>query len=387
MRPRAEPTRLTLAAQFEDITESDAGWTFSMWAQFYNLVNDRGWLFFNGSFAKTIRERVSKNRVKVHDGHNWMQNATNTIGRVLSAEEKPRGCRYVGFLTRSQEATAEKLSDGTMDENSVEVTITKAEKIERPLDQVPERIRPFVEITTEGLAVLTGIREVLWWDVGLVSKSSQDRPALIDAPVAVSFQDLPVSLSRWDPEGARERVADWATGGDIARLSRAHVLQLPGGECFGQIADVVDGDLVVVAGALDDAVKRVAEGLSGVLADSEIAIAMAAAGRHLGRYDEKKSLTLISHDDTSVETGANLAPTAQSGGGEPPSDTPQVEPSGTCTHSDEGSTGERIRILLQRARLQRLRHGALRSENEPAGDGRRPSTGRRTKRGRASTGH
>ena len=376
MRPRPEPTRVTLAAQFEDITESDAGWTYSMWAQFYNLVNDRGWLFFNGSFSKTIRERVSKNRVKVHDGHNWRSNATDTIGRVLSAEEKPRGCRYVGFLTRSQEATAQKLSDGTIDENSVEITITKAEKIERPIEEVPERLRPWVEITTEGKAVLTGIREVLWWDVGIVSKSSQDLPALIEAPAAVSFQDLPVSLSRWDPEGARGRVADWATGGDIVRLARAHVLQLPGGQCFGQIADVVDGELVVVADALEGALVGVSQGLSGLLADQEIAVAMATAGRHLGRYDEKKSLTPISSNDTSVETGAKLAPTARPGGGEPPSDTPSVEPSGTCTHSDEGSEAKRLQSLLQTAKLQRLRHRARRSQSGSARAGGRNSATR-----------
>jgi len=377
MKPRPEPTRLTLAAQFEDVTENDAGWTFQMWVQFYNLVNDRAWVFFNGSFAKTNRERVPGNRVKIHDGHNREHKGSDNLGRVLSAEEVPRGNRCVGFLSRSERSIAEKLADQTIDEASVEVTITKAEEINRPIESVPERIRPWVRINTEGMAVLTGIREVIWWDVGLVSKSSQDLPAVMEAPIAVSFQDLPVSLSRWDPDGAKGRVVDWAKGGDIVRLARAHVLQLPGGQCFGQIADVVDGELVVVAEALDGAMRRVAEGLSGVLADPEVEIAIAAAGRHLRRYDEKKSLTPIDAGGTSVETDANLAPTALSGGAEPPSDTPHAEPSGTCTHSDEGSETKRLHRLLEIAKLQRLRHQARRSQSEPADAGRRNSaTGR-----------
>ncbi len=373
MKSRPDPTRLLLAAQFEDLQESHAGWTFWVWAQFYGMINDRGWEFFNGSFAKTNQERVPSGRVKVHDGHNLGMTGSGNVGRVLKAEESGRGNRAHVFLTRSEESLAEKVNDKTITDVSVEVNVLSAEKIERPIDSVPIEIRRRVPITPNGMAEISGITEVIWRNMGLVSESSQLRSSLITPPLAVAFQDLPVSLSAWDPHGARDRVEQWAGEGNIARLSRAHLVQFPGGECFGQVADVEEGRLVVIADALNSVYAAVEESLADRLADPELATTLAATSLQVGRYEEKKSLTIVSGGGISVETDAKLASTAPTGGAEPPPDTPQGEPSGKCTHSDAGSEAKRLESLLQTAKLQRLRHRVQRRQSEPTGPGGRNS--------------
>ena len=204
-RHQPHSVKLQVASLVEDLTETDAGWTYQMWAQLFGVVNDRGWIFRNGSFKNTIKQRVAANKVKVHDGHNWAMNATDTLGRVLDAREETRGCRYTGFLSRSHEDIAAKLADETISENSVEVRLLKSQTVEGDIEDAPAQIRPWIDITTEGKAVFLEVQEIMWLAVGLVSASSQDAPAIISSPVTVSFEDLPVSLSAWDPEGAAER--------------------------------------------------------------------------------------------------------------------------------------------------------------------------------------
>lgn len=377
MRTRPDPTHLFLAAEFDELQESSAGWTFWAWAQFYGVVNDRGWEFVNGSFAKTNKERVLAGRVKVHDGHNLQSTGSGNVGRVLKAEESGRGNRAHIFLSRSEESLAQKVNDKTVTDVSVEVNILSAERVERPLESVPVEIRGRVPIAPNGAAEITAITEVRWRNLGLVSEASQLRDSLLTPPLAVDFQDLPVSLSAWDPRGARERVISWAGEGNIARLSRAYLVALPGGQCFGHFADVVDGELVAIADALESAYAAVEDGLGDRLADEDLAVTLAATTLQLVRYDKKKSLTLDLVDDISLAISADLALTAPPGGAEPPPDTPIAEPSGTCTHSDEGSEAKRLDGLLHTAKLQRLRHGATRSQSEPADPG-----GRNSARGR-----
>ena len=362
-----------LAAQFEDLTETDAGWTYSMWAQFYSMINDRAFWFFPGSFAKTIKERVSRNAVKISDGHPFEPDAANTLGRVVTAEETPRGCRYTGFLTRSSEEAAEKINNGTINENSVHVRIVKADRIERPLEDVPDSARPWVEITENGLAVITGITEVMWWAVGLVPASSQDKDAVISVPSAVSFDDLPVSLSPWNPAGARERLEAWAGAvvsvpsqgvsglpPDIVRLGRGHVAQMPGGGCFGQIVDIEEGRPVVVADALSGILASLEGEISEKLGDREIRATVDSAALLVSRYQEKAENLRRSKLTPPTADATDNGETAQTGGAEPP----------TGTHSDEGSDEERLSKLLRTVKLQQLRQRAQGVKDEPAGNGR-----------------
>ncbi len=381
------PDRITLAAQFEDVEETDAGWIFTAWAQLYGIVNDRAWRFRPGSFSKTIAERVGTNRVKIHDGHNWSMDVSGTIGRVLSAEDLAAGCRYRGFLNREHGEVASKLADQTISENSVEVIRLKSTAAEVEIGTVPEQIRPFVEITTAGLARIQDVQEVIWLAVGLVSGSSQDRAAIIEPPTLVSFQDLPVMLSRWDPTAARQRVAEYARdrdGVDFAALARAHLVQLSGGECLGQIADVgPDGRLVVVAEALGTAYSDVANRLGSHLADpAAVQMTLEGAADRLTRYTAKLSgdLTAAGNPDRPSDDQGADAPAAHLAA-EPRADTPE-EPSTASTHSPAGSNeaAEKLRELSRRIQLRHLRERAGEGvrQSEPAVTSRKSTAARGT---------
>lgn len=372
------PDRVSLAAQFENVQETDAGWTFSMWAQFFGIVNDRAWRFRKGSFAKTIRERVKTNRVKIHDGHNWSGNATDTIGRVLQAEEQPEGVRYKGFLNRSHEAIASKLADGTISENSVEIYRFKSICIDVSLDEIPKQCRGWVEITPDGKARIQEVTEVMWLAVGLVSGSSQDKGAVIEPPTLVSYQDLPVKMGRWDPEAARQRIQEYAASGegvDYAALSRAHLVQLSSGECLGQIADIdEDGRLVVVAEALGSAYADVAAHLGAHLRDSEaVRLTLFGAADRLARYTAKLGGGLTSPSDSGIgrdDTGAEAPPAPQAA--EPRASTP-AEPLAVSTHSEPGNeAADELAELRRRIQLQALRRRAEQGvESESTGTSRR----------------
>lgn len=372
------PDRVSLAAQFEDVEETDAGWTFAMWAQYFNIVNDRCWRFKKGSFSKTIRERVKSNRVKVHDGHNWAMNATGTIGRVLTAEELPEGVRYKGFLNRSHEGIASKLADGTISENSVEIYRMKAVCVEVPIDDIPRQCRGWVEITPDGKARIQEVTEVMWLAVGLVSGSSQDKGAMIEPPTLVSYQDLPVKMSRWDPEAARQRIQEYAAAGegtDFTALSRAHLVQLSSGECLGQIADIDDdGRLVVVAEALGAAYADIAAHLEAHLRDPEaVRLTLAGAADRLARYTAKLSGGLTNEIGGArgiSDTGADAPPAPQAA--EPRASTP-AEPLAASTHSEAGNeAAAKLDQLRRRIQLQALRQRAEQGvRSEPTGTSRR----------------
>lgn len=375
------PDRVSLAAQFEDVEETDAGWTFQMWAQYFNTVNDRAWRFKKGSFAKTIRERVRTNRVKIHDGHNWAMNATGTIGRVLTAEELPEGVRYRGFLNRTHEGIASKLADGTISENSVEIYRFKSVCVDVTLDEIPKQCRGWVEITPDGKARIQEVTEVMWLAVGLVSGSSQDKGAMIEMPTLVTYQDLPVKMSRWDPEAARQRIQEYAASGDgtdFAALSRAHLVQLSSGECLGQIADIDDsGRLVVVAEALGSAYADVAAHLEAHLRDPEaVRLTLAGAADRLAKYTAKLGGGLTNREEGArgiSDTGADAPPAPQAA--EPRASTPP-EPLAASTHSEAGNdAADKLKQLSRRIQLQALRYRTEEGvrHGEPARPSRNPA--------------
>lgn len=382
-RTRPEPTRCMLAAEFDDLKKTGAGWTFWVFSQFYDVINDRGWLFFNGSFTKTNRERAARGRVFVHDGHNLESKGSDNVGRVIATDEVPRGNKAHVFLSRTEEELAQKVNDRTIQDVSVDIFPLAAERIERPVDDVPVQIRNLISIEpSSGMAEIRGISEVLWMNLGLVGGSSQDADSIISSPLEVAFQDLPLSLLAWDPAGARARVDEWAGqengAANLARLCRAHLIQLPGGKCFGQVADVVEGELVAVVDAMEAAQLAVRDGLGEFLPDAETRAALSASAAHLDRYREKGSLTPDSYRGTSVDAGATLAPNAQEDGAGPPADTPETEPPQISTHSDKGSTEERLRRLILTTQLQQLRHetrARIRSDDVPAVPSGRTSAG------------
>lgn len=290
-QPTPDPERCRVSLQsVGDVAEADGGWVFTALAQAYGVVNDRLMIFRPGSGAKTIRERVPAGRVKIHDGHPWSPNSDTVAGKVLSAEETREGVKYTGFLSSTERDLATKVAEGVFDENSLELYVLREEQDEVPIEDVPMIARRWVNLTADGLAKVRAVQEWMWLAIGLVGASSQGIRSVIDPPRLVPYQDLPLAsrTTQWDPEGARQRVAQWAgaecfgAGSQSARMSRAFLARAGGGSDFlGQIADVVDGRLVVVPAALEAAAEQV-EGL--IETDPHTA---AAASRVIGRYEQR----------------------------------------------------------------------------------------------------
>lgn len=309
-RPDPERLRMTLAELDEpEETEDATGWVYGANAQSYNTVNDRLMLFRPGSGKKTIAERVPKGRVKIHDGHPWDPNSDTIVGRVLSAEETNLGVRYQGFLSASEETLVQKIRERTIDENSLELHVLLETPAEVEIAAVPEHVRKWVHLSSSGKAVVRGIDEWMWTAIGLVSRSSQGSPAILEDPRVVTFQDLPVVTSgapAWDPDAVHARLSAWSVGG---RPVPQAFLGYPGSPLGVPIADVLDDQLVVTPEALRHALEA--------LRSIEDPTLLATAARHLGRYEEKLRLTVAQKschpagesDALSDAAGPELPPT------------------------------------------------------------------------------
>lgn len=303
--PDPERVRVALSAVGE-VEERRGGFIFRAEAQAYGIVNDRLMLFLPGSGLRTVRERVPAGRVKIHDGHPYDPNSDTIAGRVLSAQETSSGVTYEGFLSSTEEKLATKITEGVIDENSIELHVLREMPMEVDPSEVPEHARRYCEMTSGGKAIIRGIREWMWLAVGLVSGSSQGHRAIIDTPRVVPFQDLPLSRVRepWDPAAAALRVREWVERPGVnpdhrpALLSRAYLCRAGSGFEL-QIADIAadSGELVVVPEALNAAAARARELME---TDPETALALA---RHIGRYEARLTSGPIEVHTTHNEPG------------------------------------------------------------------------------------
>lgn len=277
---------VSLAAEVtsKDLTRAqEGGWTYPAIAQKYKDVNDWLLYFFPNSGAKTIQERVPRRAIKIEDGHPMDGSVSSVFGYVASAEERQSGMRYVGFVSKQHEEIADKITDGTISENSIVLNILERAPKFVAIDLVPEISREFVTLNKDGLAVVTGIKQYRWKSVGLVSSSSQDFNAILAPPTMVGAAGaLDVKSGPWDPAIALQAVRNWG-GTNPARISRAHLVQLydaTGKEIFaGQIAEPGDnGELIVNIGAIPNALADVARAVGeSSLAESAKATTIKAA--------------------------------------------------------------------------------------------------------------
>lgn len=392
--PHPDPERFRVAlASIEAPTASDGGWQFRATAQVYNRVNDRLMVFRPGSGAKTIAERVPAGRVKIHDGHPWNPAASQTVGKVLAAEESDAGVTYTGFISGSEEAIATKLSEGVVDENSIEILVMREDVAEVDLEDVPEAARPWAQITPAGLAKVREIQEWMWFAIGLVSGSSQGVPAILEPPTFVPYQDLPVAAlaTSWDPDGAAARLQEWAgvnqagAGERWARLQRAFLCRggAPEGPGFEfQIADVLEGELVVVPEALEAALRNLEARI--VSTDSVATRAtLLAAARHVGRYEARLTSSLTNAPavvqtaavNSPAEVGAPATPPTTDAGHElPPTAGPATPPTdtdgSTTVDLEHAARAERLRGL--QTDLADLRLPNERSPHDPTGQRQQP---------------
>lgn len=370
-RPDAERSVVRLAAgdPGSSVVELEGGgWTFEAIAQVYDTVNDHLMLFAPGSGTKTVDERVRAGRVKIHDGHPYAAGPSSTLGVVLEAEERSvgagRGLWYKGRLSADAGSVATKLREGIIDENSLELVVLRESRAEVPIDRVPPQARRWCEMSPAGLAIVRRIDEWMWKAIGLVSDSSQGVRALL-CPRVTTYADLPVSAAlAWDPEGAVVRLAAYGSTPERRNeLAGAFVLRALGGGAIPYrvpIADVVDGELVVVRQALEDAYARLAA------EPSDVAV---VAARHLARYEARlTSGANGAQDSAGTEDGedAEVAPAATPP--EPatsdPEDAPPTGPVGSPEPQPPSATatGEAAEAALRAHRLRQLQLDALRAE-------------------------
>lgn len=305
LKANPEPERMSVRLTDIEICapREDGQHEYTAIAQFWDIVNDRLMVFRKGSFAKTIAEQLGRDvtpatsRIKINDSH--MHTARSTLGSVVEADEREIGVWHRGLLSATELEIFTKMREGHVDEESIEFFSVLESTTRVPLADVPVGAFIWEEAKGDGMVEVREMLEVAWVGLAILPASSQARRALLEFNCAVPFQDLPVAEAStpWDVEGAAERLATWAgkidqLGGrqrgsfpNYAKLARAHLLRGPikgGQETFlGQIADVVDGQLVVVPEALEIALVDLAD-VTQLGGPNSIACATT-----VGRYREK----------------------------------------------------------------------------------------------------
>ena len=358
-------------------TRDDGMMEFTAVAQFWNIVNDRMMMFRMGSAAKTIQERANRGAVKINDGH--MNGVRSTLGKVAEAREISTGLWYRGLISAAEPEAQTKLRESVIDQNSIEFHSKLEAPRAVPLSEVPEGVPEWAYDEVGGMVEVREILEFRWEGIALLQHSSQGRGAVLEVNCAIPFQDLPVAgrSTQWDPEGAAERLRGWAGSVDMpsrgsipnfAKLASAHLLRRPikNGEAqfFGQIADVIDGKLVVIPDALDAAMESIRRE-QGLPADDLI-----ACGTVAGRYCAKIAggvLTPPRGDAIHLGSAGDPAgPAPDTSGQAPPTD----DASGKCDAVEQRLLGKRLELMSLRLEAAAAQHPEVTSE--PAITGREP---------------
>jgi hypothetical protein len=276
-RPR-RGSREVVSAQVEGVEllgqRDDGQFEYQAIAQFWDIPNDRLMIFRRGSFARSISHWKSSGKsfpVKINDAH--IRTSQTTVGSVVDARETDEGVWYRGVLSSTAEDLYTKLVERHVEENSVEIYVLEEDTTRVPLEDAPAGAWIWEESKGDGTVSAREILQVSWVGIALLPSSAQDVPAIIGLSQALPHQGLPVAdpATDWDAEAAAARVAEWA--GTVQRKDRKHIPAwsslaaaylargpiTDGSETFlAQIADVMDGRLVVVPRALDIAVEELA---------------------------------------------------------------------------------------------------------------------------------
>ncbi len=311
--PNAEPERMGVRMEGLEICaeREDEQHEITAIAQFFNVVNDRMMIFRKGSFVKTIAEGVTNGsgRVKVNDSHR--HTGVSTLGTVVQAEERDVGVWFRALISSTEGDFVKKVEEGHVDETSIEFFSIEEGTTRVPLEDVPEGAFIWDQSTGDGTVEVRELQVVSWTGVAILPYSSQRRSSILEVNAAVPYQDLPVAAAStpWAPSAAEDRVYDWAgklsrSHGDpitnFARLSSAYMVRGPmkdgSPQLLGQIADVVDGELVVVPEALSAAME-------GLAANPHLgAPDMIACATIAGRYEQKLTSGLARRSSAALQS-------------------------------------------------------------------------------------
>jgi len=395
--------RLAAEVKSHDLTKAEAvnrftramegGWTYPAIAQFYApVINDRGMSFRRGSGLKTIGERVPKGLVTITDGHPVNAEASAALGRVLSAGEVHVGVEYLGFISRSEPEIAQKLADRTIAENSIDITAIEAKRKFVKPGRVPEKIRQYVPLNEDGLAVIASVTSWRWEAVGLVVGSSQSRQAVQGPPTLVPFQELAACQGEWNADAAAAQLSRWAGGNSLksATAHLGHFYASDGREILaGQIASPGDGDgegLIVNPAAIPGALADLRAQLkhSGLAKGTQKDL-LHQAFLHTEKYlcGELTAAALSDRPSEGAPEIAAEAPGTQEAASESPNDPAADSPNAAGPASPPTDGSERAAELhaaqttyLDRAARYRETARRIREvAHEPAGTSRGASTG------------
>jgi len=284
--------------------ESRGGWTYRAIAQVYKTPNDRLMYFFPNSGRKTIKDRVPRAAIKIKNGHPFESSVRDVLGFVAEAQERQSGVRYTGFISSTEEEIADKISDRTITENSIE--LIPLQTVPKPVDirTVPEISRPFATLDSDGKAILLGVKQYFWDAIGLVAASSQDLNAIISPPTMIPLQRFPVESWAWDSPAEALRLRNWG-GESYSKLSSGHLVRVysPDGELHfaGQVGSPSEsGHMVINVAAIPAALEEVKKVLLSSCIDKEaqsrtLAAAFDQAASYLRRAG--RCLTLSPTDD------------------------------------------------------------------------------------------
>lgn len=332
LKQRQRATMLARAKlQAKNLVQLDDGqWEYEGVAQYYApFINDRLMEFRPGSFRKTIAEQVSAGRVRINDGH--IHSVASALGTVIEAQDTKAGVEYLGRLSSAAGDVATKIREGHIDENSAELSIISEKSARVDASRIPAGAMIWGESAGDGTVEVRQVLEVVWFGLALTPASSQGVAAL-SSSYCMAPQGFPVVSRPWDADGARQRLERWAglaapgAGPNFSKMARGFLVNGPyrdgRPELLGQVVDIVEGQPVVVAAAL------------------EAALAEVRAHAHTRPEDVVECARTVGHYEERLEKEAPIvlsSPPARTAGQDEPTDEGPEANAGTAgTPTDEG---------------------------------------------------
>lgn len=208
---------------------SEAG-EFEGYAAVYNNEDRRGDVIQRGAFTRTLQTNGADVPIL------WQHNMDQPIG--------------VGTLSDS--------SDGLLIKGQLNLDVTQAREAYSLLKQgaVKGLSIGYDALQWEWVGDVRHLKEIRVWEVSAVTFPANPLAQVISVKALDFHDDVPVVDAEWDPTAAVSRVNLWA-GDDAEKKASAYLVDDGGGTYRHLIADVVDGNLVIVKKALEAVAKEV----------------------------------------------------------------------------------------------------------------------------------
>jgi HK97 family phage prohead protease len=216
------------------------------YASVFNNVDLGGDVVVPGAFKKTLKERLTRNAIKLVDSHNIHEGTSAVIGVVTDAKEDETGLWFksrLSMVPRAQEIRT-KVREGILDSTSFGYDTVKATDGADGVRYLKELKLYEVSVVIWGMNPLASINAV---------KSATSLPSFGLAPVEAA----------WDAEAATARIKAWVSDLPVEEWDEAAhskwaraFLYTKGQDWALPVIDIVDGApqyvFAAVKTALDD---------------------------------------------------------------------------------------------------------------------------------------